>query len=337
MPDQFKIGTQIVKLGEKKNIELNIGRLYDYTELTLPIQVIRGTEPGPTMFISGAIHGDETIGVAIVKSIINDKRLLNNLKGTLIAIPIVNVFGFNANSRYLPDRKDLNRCFPGSDKGSLGSIIAHTFMKQIIPKCQFGIDFHSGAIHRSNLPQIRTSLELPLNKKLAEAFGVPVVLDSKVPEGSLREAAVNAGLTTLLFEGGEALRINEKIVKIGVEGAFSVMTNIGMLANIKTRKRKPTYFARSAYWVRAPQGGMMRTNKLLGTRVREGMTLGNITDAFGKNSAKIIAPTEGVIIGISKLPLVNRGDAVFHIATFEDSENVRNLAEDVVVEYANQY
>ena len=317
-----------VQPGERKVFDLHLGRLYDYTELTLPIEVIRGKEPGPTCFVSGAVHGDEIIGAAIVKGILADKKI-KALKGTLIAVPIVNVFGFNTKSRYLPDRRDLNRCFPGTSKGSLGSRIASLFLDEVVSKCQYGIDFHSGAIHRSNLPQIRTSFEHGRARELAEAFGAPVVLNSKLREGSLREAAKARGVEMLLFEGGEALRVSERIVKVGVRGAYSIFGRIGMLPHMEATKTSSSYIATSSYWVRAPQAGMTRFAKGLGGKVKKGTILGRISDPFGSNSVAVKAPSEGVIIGISNLPLVNKGDAMFHIATFEDSDVVRELAQEL--------
>jgi len=326
MDKTFSINNQEVLPGQRKTIELVLARLYDFTELTLPIHIIRGKTDGPTLFLSGAIHGDELVGPAIIKQIIHDRRL-RSISGTLVAVPIVNVFGFNNKSRYLPDRRDLNRCFPGSETGSLASRIAHLFMKEVVEKCQYGIDYHSGAIHRSNLPQVRTVAEHPENRKLAEAFGAPVILDSKLREGSIRQAAAGIGIRVVLFEGGEALRLDEKVIKLGVNGAFSVMGKIGMLPESSNLPERQAYFAKSNYWIRAAQSGMIRFKKGLGSRVKTGSTLGTISDTFGQHSVKITSPTSGIIIGQTKLPLVNKGDALFHIATFEDSEMVRELEE----------
>jgi len=325
----FEIGGNQVNLGENKIIDLHLGRLYDYTELLLPMKVIRGKKEGPTLFISGAVHGDEIVGVEIVKRIINDKRL-KNINGTLIAVPIVNIFGFNTKSRYLPDRRDLNRSFPGSSKGSLASRIAALFLKEVVKKSDYGIDFHSGALHRTNLPQIRTCLDTPGNKELAETFGVPVILDSKLRDGSLRQAAADNGVKMLLFEGGEALRIEERVVKYGVTGAFSIMEKIGMLPMKSHRKPTNTYHAKSSYWVRSPQSGLIRFQKNIGSNVKKNDVIGHVADSFGKNKIKITAPTEGIIIGISNIPLANRGDAIFHIATFTDAADIADLTEDLM-------
>ena len=205
MLENLVIDGQTIKPGERKKIFLRIAALYDYTDISIPIEVIRGKVDGPILFISAAIHGDEINGVEIVKRVL--KRVsIDKLKGTLIAIPIVNVFGFNNLSRYLPDRRDLNRSFPGQKNGSLASRLASIFMKEIVHKCTHGIDLHTGAVHRTNLPQIRACLDDAATKTLAKSFGVPVVIDSTLRDGSLREAARRKGIPMLLFEGGEALR-----------------------------------------------------------------------------------------------------------------------------------
>lgn len=325
---EFELNGISVAPGEKAIIDIHLARMYDSTLLTLPVQVIRGQRDGPIMFISGAIHGDEIIGTEIIKRISCDRRL-KSICGTLIAIPIVNVFGFNSQSRYLPDRRDLNRCFPGNAHGSLASRIANVFMKEIVSKCQYGIDFHSGAIHRSNLPQIRTDLKRDSDRRLAECFGAPVILNSKLRDGSLRAAAAELKKNVLVFEGGEALRVDDAFVRVGVQGAFAVMEHIGMLPPGQVKSPKPSYVATSSYWIRAPQSGIIAFKKQLGNRIRKGARLASVSDAFGRHNIYIVAPSEGIVIGLSRNPLVNKGDAVYHIATFEDSETVRELEQDL--------
>ena len=323
----FEIDGQQIGPGEAKTISLSLARLYDYTELTMPIRVIRGKTNGPTIFVSAAIHGDEIIGSEIVRRLLVDRRL-KQMRGTLVAIPIVNVFGYNSRSRYLPDRRDLNRCFPGSPTGSLTSRIAHIFFESVIKKCDFGIDLHSGAIHRNNLPQIRANLDNPKTKDLAMAFGAPVVLNSPLRDGSLREAAEDAGVSVLVFEGGEALRYDERVIRSGLQGVLTVMSHVGMVTGFDSRFSSiASFLAKSSYWVRASQSGSLRNWKKLGARVEEGDRLGTISDALGKNKVHVKAPRAGIIIGRSMIPLVNRGDALFHIATFEDAETVYEYLE----------
>ncbi len=320
----IKIGEDTIAPGERKRIQLEVASLYDYTKLNVPIEVIRGVERGPRLFISAAIHGDEINGVEIIKRLLQ-KKALSRIKGTLILVPVVNVFGFNNKSRYLPDRRDLNRCFPGSKNGSLGSRLAAIFMKEIVSQCTHGIDLHTGAINRTNLPQIRAWLDDPETDALARGFGVPVVVHSKLRDGSLREAARKRKVKTLLFEGGEALRFDEPVIKTGLKGCMAVMRNIGMLPRLSATG-KPSgdkvYVAQNSYWVRASHSGSFKARKKVGDHVKEGDILAVISDPFGEDPYLVKALEGGIIIGMSTIPLVNKGDAMVHIAAFNDSKKV---------------
>ncbi|MCB9228554.1 MAG: succinylglutamate desuccinylase/aspartoacylase family protein [Deltaproteobacteria bacterium] len=319
-PEIFEIGDQKIRRGRTHYFELTIGRLYDYTALSLPVCVIRGKKPGPVFFLSGAIHGDEVIGVEIIRRLLHSKNL-RIARGTLICIPIVNVFGFNNKSRYLPDRRDLNRSFPGSDKGSLSARLAHLFLNQVILRSHFGIDLHSAAVHRSNLPQIRACLDHKATEDLATAFGAPVIINSKARDGSVRDSAEAHGISVLVFEGGEALRHDENVIRFAQKGILRCLRHAGMLPMAReVRTPKPAFIAQSSYWIRADQSGSIRSRKSLGDFVPQDGKLGLISDVFGENTSAIKAKKEGVIIGENRLPLVNQGDALFHIATFDDND-----------------
>jgi uncharacterized protein len=315
----FEVAGNKIALGERKRFEIPVATLFDYTQMSIPVEVIRGVDDGPTMFISGAIHGDEVIGVEIVKRILNKKEL-KNIKGTLIGIPIVNPFGYNNNLRYLPDRRDMNRCFPGSPDGSLAARMAHTFLQQIVYKCDYGIDIHSGAIHRDNFPQIRLALGDPIELRMAQAFGAPVIINSPHRSGTLRKAAHDKGLKTLLFEGGEALRFDEYAINIAVHGILNVMQEIKMLkrAADDSQQARTVMTAKSSHWIRAQNSGSLRTVKKLGSFVQQGDLLGVISDPFGARKMGVYASKPGIIIGGVTMPLVNRGNALFHIATLEE-------------------
>lgn len=322
MPN-FVIHGHEIKPGERKKLDITVAKLYDYTDMTLTVEVIRGLEDGPTMFVSAAMHGDEINGVEICRRLLKDK-ILKKIKGTLIVIPIVNIFGFNNKSRYLPDRRDLNRSFPGSSKGSLGSRLANIFITEIVDKCTHGIDLHTGAIHRSNLPQIRASLHVKETNRLANAFGSPVVINSPIRENSLRSMVVQKDIRLLIYEGGEALRFEETVIQSGLFGVLSVMKEIKMLDELpfKRRKTKEVFVAKSSYWLRAPEGGVLINAKKLGARVKTGDVIARVSDPFSKHEDKVIVTQSGIIIGRTELPLVNEGDALFHVATFEDSKAV---------------
>ncbi len=311
------IGGEEILPGERRQLALTVAKLYDFTDMKIPVEVIRGASDGPTLFVSAAIHGDEINGVDIVRRLLKH-RALKNIMGTLIAIPIVNVFGFNDKSRYLPDRRDLNRSFPGTEHGSLASQIAYMFRTEIVNQCTHGIDLHTGAIHRRNLPQIRTDLSYQPNMDLAHAFGAPMILNASPRDGSLREMVNGKKIPMLLYEAGTALRFDHRAALLGVEGILNVMRAIGMLPPLKLPPppMKP-YIAKSSQWVRAPISGIFITRKKLGERVAAGDKLGFITSPFGDYEYSILSPIDGVIIGNSILPLANEGDGIYHIATLD--------------------
>ena len=325
-PEILVIGGNKIPRGKRERVQIEFASLYDYTQLTIPVEVIRGARRGPVLFISAAVHGDEINGVEIIKKILK-KSFLKKIKGTLILVPVVNIFGFNNKSRYLPDRRDLNRSFPGSKKGSLASRLAYTFMREIVAKSTHGIDLHTGAIHRTNLPQIRACLDDKLTKDLAEGFGVPVVINSSLRDGSLREAARKKNVSMLLFEGGQALRYESHVIKIGVRGCASVMKKIGMIdqsaVSSSSLNSSKIFIAKSIFWTRAPHSGAFSARVKIGDKISKGNILAVITDSFGRNPFTIKAEENGILIGVSLLPLVNKGDAMFHIATFNSSIKVR--------------
>lgn len=310
------IGSTDVRPGQNLTINLPISDLYTNTELTMPIRVVRGKSTGPTMFVSAAVHGDEINGVEIIRRLLNLK-LLKRLKGTLIAVPVVNVFGFLSHSRYLPDRRDLNRSFPGSEKGSLTGRLAYLFMNEIVSHCTHGIDLHTGSNHRTNLPQIRAVLDHPETERLAKAFGAPVILNSDLRDGSIRQAVADKDIPMLLYEAGEPLRFDEMSIRFGVRGIVSVMRAIKMLPKAKSHHAPEPLMAKSTTWVRAPHSGLLRVKKSLGARVKKDDLLGRIAHPLGRHEVEVLATKSGIIIGQVNLPLVNEGDALFHIASLE--------------------
>lgn len=313
---EFTLGGIAIPAGKRQKLSLNVARLYDFTEMGMPVEVVRGKKSGPVLFLSAAIHGDEINGVEIIRRLLGHSAL-KHISGTLIAVPIVNVFGFNERTRYLPDRRDLNRCFPGSAHGSMGSQLAHIFMEEIVAKCTHGIDLHTGAFHRHNLMQVRGTMEDPETLALAKAFGAPVIINAAQRDGSLRAAAAEQGVATLLYEAGEALRFDEHAIHTGVHGLLRAMGHIGMLPahSIPARPRRKSFYARSTRWVRAPHGGIFLASRKLGDSVKKGEILGHITSPFGDHMTAIESDYTGIIIGMSYLPLANEGDALFHIAS----------------------
>ncbi len=310
----FQLGAHEIAPGARRTIDLPVSVLSDHTPVTMSVHVVHGRRPGPTLFVSAAVHGDEVIGVEIVRRLLR-ARSLNKLRGTLLAIPIVNAFGFMNHSRYLPDRRDLNRSFPGSAQGSLTARLAHLFMREIVARSDVGIDLHSAAIHRTNLPQIRVSPSKPETMRLAEAFGAPFILTANTRDGSLRQAAHDKGVDILLYEAGESLRFEERPIRAGVAGILRVMRQLEMVPGKDVRKPKaPPIQSNSSYWLRAPVGGLLRTFKTIGEQAAKGDVLGAISDPFGESETEIVVEEPGLLIGRTNLPVVNEGDGLFHIA-----------------------
>ena len=326
--DPITVGGVCVKPGERTTIDLPIARLYTHTEMNMPVHVVHGKNDGPILFVSAAIHGDEINGIEIVRRLLKLK-LLKNIKGTLIAIPIVNVYGFISRSRYLPDRRDLNRSFPGSYSGSLASLLARLFMDEIVSKCTHGIDLHSGSNHRNNLPQIRATLDDPEVERLANAFGAPVIINARLRDNSLREAVIDKGIPMLLYEGGESLRFNERPISTGLKGIVSVMREIGMLPKKIREKKHSPVVVKSTSWVRAKKSGIVHSAVPLGTVVKKNQTMACIIDPIGDNEEKLLAPFEGIVIGSQSLPLVHKGDALFHLASADCRQDLDEICDMV--------
>jgi predicted deacylase len=326
---ELSVAGKRIAPGDSVKIDLPVALLHTQTPLSMPVQVSRGRKDGPRLFISAAIHGDELNGVEIIRRLRLQKGL-SRLRGTLITIPIVNVYGVIHHSRYLPDRRDLNRSFPGSQRGSLAGRLADLFMTEIVDNCTHGIDLHTGALHRSNLPQLRVNIDDPETVRLAEAFGVPVIINSDLRDGSLRQAASERGIPMLLYEAGEALRFDELAIRAGVKGIVNVMRELDMLPKSRRKTGKPIepIVARSTSWVRAPESGIFRAFTSLGQRVSKGEVLGVIDSPFEEKGVEVPAPANGLIIGKAGIPLINEGDALFHVARFQA---LRGVAESVEV------
>jgi len=312
--ESFAIGSVRVRAGASRALELPITRLVTGAEISLPVRVIHGREDGPTVWVNAAIHGDEVVGVEVIRQVMADLDP-KTFRGTLIAVPIVNVLGFMTGDRYLPDRRDLNRSFPGSARGSLASRIAHLFMEEVVAKSEVGIDLHTGSDRRSNLPQIRADLDDPRTRALAEAFAAPVMLHAKIRDGSLRHAARERGATVMLYEGGENLRFDAYAIDAGVAGVRRVLAVLDMIDPYPDPDHEPSVECRASGWVRARRTGILDLDAQLGQQVTDGERLGALVDSFGRTLRLVHANRTGIVIGRTEAPLVNSGDALVHIAT----------------------
>ena len=319
------IGGTSVPAGERRLVDLPISKLSNHTPVTLPVHVTHGLQPGPTLFVSAAIHGDELNGVEIIRRVLRTLQP-GSLAGTLLSVPIVNAYGFIGRSRYLPDRRDLNRSFPGSPHGSLAARIANLLLSEVVSRSQIGIDLHTAAVHRVNLPQIRCDFKKrPRSRELSIAFGAPVILESPERSGSLRKAAREMGVDVLVYEGGEGLRFDEFAIQAGVDGIAGVMLAMDMLETPDgVEAPRPAtgaapIFANASKWVRAPEGGILRTAKRIGSTIAEGEIMGHVANPYEDADVPVIAPRRGIIVGRTTLPIVNLGDALFHIAWSSDT------------------
>jgi len=316
----FEIGDHKIEPGSRKRVDIPVSTLSNHTPVNLSVEVVHGRRAGPVLFVSAAIHGDEVIGVEILRRLLRATPL-DKIAGTLLAVPIVNTFGFLNHSRYLPDRRDLNRVFPGLSQGSMASQLAYIFMHEVVMRADVGIDLHSAAINRTNLPQIRLTPDNPRLEELGRAFGAPVMMESNLRDGSLRMAAEEAGVDVLLYEGGEGLRFDEFAARAGVSGILRVMRHLGMIAakGVPRAGATPIRASRST-WHRAPRGGLFRGYLAVGDAVQPGTVLGAVANAFGDIESEVLAEEAGVIIGRTNMPVVYEGDALFHVAEIARAE-----------------
>lgn len=312
MSDFLEINGEKIGRGEDKKLNLRIARLPTYTNIDLPVRVIRSANPGPIVLLTGGLHGDEINGIEIVRRLLSNK-LLKLENGSVVAIPLMNIYGFIQNVRGVPDGKDINRSFPGSKSGSLAKLVAYTIMNKIIPIIDLGIDFHTGGSSRSNLSQIRCVLNIEQNLDLAKAFAPPVIIHSGLIDKSFRKAAYKKGKHILVYETGESLRFDQDGIQEGMDGTLRLLKHLGMI------KEAPTPYSSEIYensnWIRASFAGLYHSKIRLGEVVKKGMNLGSITDPFGNEKKILKSKYEGRVIGFNNCPVVHKGDALLHIAT----------------------
>ncbi len=317
MPGKQKVPTLRIagqRIGRGKTYDLEIAYSESYTGLaiTIPVRVIAAPQPGPIVFLMGVVHGDELNGLGIIREIMFEQSL-DLVRGTVIALPCVNVPGLEAHSRYLPDRRDLNRSFPGSATGSLSARLAHVIYNEVVRKCDYGLDFHTAAVRRTNYPNIRADLTNPEVARLAHAFGIPLIVHNRGAEGSLRRTAVENGIPTIVLEAGEVWKIEPGIVDLGLKGTLNVLMDLKMLPGTPG---EPPFCAeiRRSKWIRAERGGILKFHVVPGEAVRKGQVLATNLGILGKHQNRIVAPGEGFVLGMTTMPAVKPGEPVFHLA-----------------------
>lgn len=307
----MQIAGMEISPGQTKKIDINIAKLPSGTLIDIPVIVHRAREEGPTLMLLAGMHGDEINGVEIMRRIIREK-LYKAERGTVICIPIINIYGFINFSRDVPDGKDINRSFPGSKTGSLASQVAYFLMQEIIPHIDYGIDFHTGGARINNSPQVRVKTDDPENFELARAFGTRFILNSPFREKSLRKEAFKHGKRILVYEGGESLRLRKSAIDEGINGMLRVMKHLNMKSTAPKQERE-TVLINSSTWVRAKSAGLHYSFFRNGSPIALKETLGQVCDPYGTYQLKVKAPLQGHIIAINNNPVVNRGDALFHV------------------------
>jgi predicted deacylase len=305
-----------VRLGESAKVSFNVAKLHTQNTIDVPVIIERSKKPGPTVLITAGIHGDEVNGVEIVRQIIA-KGINKPKKGTIICIPVINVFGFIHMDRQFPDGRDLNRVFPGGKGGSLASRVAHKLITEIVPHADLILDFHTGGAGRFNSSQIRIVKNDPNLEELAQIFGAPFIFYSKNINKSFRNACYKLGIPILLFEGGKSFNIDNTITNTGVNGVKRVLSHLGLLNNkFKVSKPKTSCVKIvGSKWVRASHSGMFKADVTINSEVKKGDVLGHITDPYGSFNHFVKAPNNGYIFNLNESPIIYQGDAIFHIST----------------------
>lgn len=305
-------GETYVKPGESADVSITVSESYAGMDIKIPMHVRRAAKPGPTVFVTAAVHGDEINGTGAIRELVVENTF-ELIRGTLVMVPVVNVLGFERHSRYLPDRRDLNRSFPGTPGGSLASRLAHAVFTQVVKRCDYGIDLHTAAVRRTNFPNVRANLK---NKELcafARAFGTELIISGKAPAGSLRRSACNAGCPTLILEAGEVWKVEPTVVEYATRGVRNCLIHLGM---VEGRPSEPSYRieADKTQWVRAHHGGFLSFHVGPGDIIKEGDAIATNTSLLGREHNTITAPRDGVVLGMTTLPSVAPGDPVCHLA-----------------------
>ncbi len=306
-------GSSYVAPGHRKRLRLETGKSFSGANITLPLMVWRAAEPGPTVAITAAVHGDEINGTGAIRRLIQAPPFtLKN--GTLILVPVVNIMGFERHSRYMPDRRDLNRCFPGNSHGSLSARLARVIFDQVISRCDCLIDLHTAAVRRTNFPNVRTDCDNEQCTRLARAFGCEVIVNSTGPDGSLRREAVKQGCPTIVLEAGEVWKVEPAVQELTLRGISNVLAELGMTDRTETEGPPHQIIVRETRWIRSETGGFLQFHVAPGDTVSVDQPLATSTSLLGSENEIIRSPMQGIVMGMTTMPAVGPGDPVAHIA-----------------------
>lgn len=323
------VGGQRVRRGQRLVVDVQVSTLLNHQPVYMPVHVIRGNAPGPRMFVSAALHGDEVNGIEVIRRLLR-RRDLKRMQGDLLVVPVIGIPAFLNRSRYLPDRRDLNRLFPGSETGSIGGRLANVFLREVAYQCSCGIDLHTGAVNRPNLAQVRLSTRDRVLLDMARAFGAPVAMVTDGPEGSLRAHLAERGIPLLVYEAGEASRLDAAAVRQGLAGVLGVMRHLGMIAHpVRRKPSPPPVISRSSFWERAPVGGIFTPLVPLGKAVTTDTVIGIVGDPFGTGTVRVRPREPGLVIGRTNLAMVDEGEALVHLARISDPDAAETAVREV--------
>ena len=309
----FRFAGREIAPGEAAEIRLEVSEFYTAEPLSVPVTVVRGRRPGRTLFLTAAVHGDELNGVAVIRDLLIDQDF-SDLAGTLIAVPVVNVPGFLTQSRTLPDNRDLNRSFPGSPVGSFSARLAHRMFEGVVRRSDYGIDLHTAGGDRANYPHVRADLGDRRAADLAAAFGTPVVIHGRGPQGALRRAAARAGVPAIVYEAGSSRVFERRFIDLVIAGVLNVLRHLGMLDGGSIRQPPLRLEIKKSTWLRASAGGILDLKVALGEAVARGQVISVNTNPFGRERSQLVSPAGGIVIGLTRSPLVHPGDAICHLA-----------------------
>ncbi len=313
---EIVIGGEKVVPGESRLLQITIDRLPTGTLIDIPVYVVNSKRRGPVVLVQAGLHGDEINGIETVRRMLAEKKFGVNA-GAIIAVPILNIFGFIHFSRDVPDGKDVNRSFPGTKTGSMASRIAYYYLSEIMHQIDYAIDLHTGGGQRHNFPQIRYTAEDERSVALAKVFNAPIAFPSKLIKGSFRNAAYKMNIPTIVFEAGESMRFDESAISQGMHGILKILKHLKMIAEVEPKyaRHNETVYLERRRWLRAPTAGMFIPKSTNGSAIDKGQLLGVITDTFGKKTKKINAPFDGYICCVNHQAVVNQGEALFHVGT----------------------
>lgn len=318
-------GNEAIPPGSSRDIMLDVSESYSGMTVQIPIHIRRGSEEGPAVFVTAALHGDEINGTGAIRQLIQDEKF-SPIRGSVVLVPVLNMLGFDRHSRYLPDRRDLNRSFPGSATGSLASRLANRIFDQIISRCDYGIDLHTAAVRRTNYPNVRADLSDPKVKQLARAFGCEITLNTKGPRGSLRREACLAGCPTIVMEGGEVWKVEPGIVESAARGVNNVLRSLDML---KGAPQAPEFqlAIKKSKWIRAENGGFLQFHIKPGDILEKGQPLATNRTLLGHEQNMLCSPFNAVVIGMTTLPAISPGEPVGNLGQIPKGVDLSQLRE----------